>query len=136
MLKNYFRFKYKQFILVFIFITMSTSLRVQTTLSTGDIAFTGYIAGNLATPFLGIETIAREVNLSPSKLKTDFKLVYGTSMLQYHIEKKMHLAMQLILNTDMQIKSITQEVGCDGPCKFTATFKKRFGKLPSEVRKF
>jgi AraC-like DNA-binding protein len=92
------------------------------------------IATNLTTTFLGIEAIARIVNLSPSKLKIDFKLVYGTSLLQYSIDKKMNLAMQLILNTDLQIKNIACEVGYESHSKFTAAFKKKFGKLPSEVR--
>ncbi len=92
------------------------------------------ISANLTTPFVGIDTIAKAVHLSSTKLKMDFKIVYGTSILQYHINKKMELAMQLILNTEMQIKNITHEVGYDSPSKFTATFKKKFGKLPSEYR--
>lgn len=92
------------------------------------------ITSNLTTAFVGIDTIAGKVNMSSSKLKADFKLVYGTSMLQYNIEKKMQLAMQLILNTDMQIKNITQEVWYGSHSKFSATFKNKFGKLPSEVR--
>jgi AraC-like DNA-binding protein len=92
------------------------------------------ISSDLAAPFMGVDAVAKAVHLSSTKLKMDFKLVYGTSMLQYNIEKKMHLAMQLILNTDMQIKNITQEVGYDSPSKFSAKFKKKFGKLPSEVR--
>ena len=94
------------------------------------------ITDNLATTFLGVEEIANQVNMSPTKLKNSFKAVYGTSMLQYHISKKMLLAMQLIQNTDMQIKNITNEVGYESPSKFAATFKKQFGKLPSEVRSF
>jgi AraC-like DNA-binding protein len=92
------------------------------------------VSNNLTAPFLGIDAVSRIVNLSPSKLKTDFRLVYGTSLLQYNIDKKMNLAMQLILNTDMQIKNITLEVGYESHSKFSAAFKKKFGKLPSEVR--
>lgn len=64
----------------------------------------------------------------------DFKLVYGTSILQYNIDKKMQLAMQLIINTNMQIKHIAQEVGYESSSKFSACFKKKFKKLPSEFR--
>jgi AraC-like DNA-binding protein len=39
-------------------------------------------------------------------------LVYGTSILQYNIDKKMQFAMQLLLN-NMQIKHIAFEVGYD-----------------------
>lgn len=94
------------------------------------------IMDNLTTSFLGVEAIAEAVNMSPTKLKVSFKAVYGNSMLQYHISKNMLLAMELIQNTDMQIKNITREVGYESPSKFAATFKKQFGKLPSEVRNY
>ena len=42
--------------------------------------------------------------------------------------------MQLILTTDMQIKHISQEVGYESHSKFSAVFKKKFDKLPSELR--
>ncbi len=92
------------------------------------------ISRDLAIPFLGIDAIAKKLNLSPSKLKTDFKLVYGSSILQYNIDRKMQLAYQLILNTNMQIKSVALEVGYDNPSKFAASFSKRFGRLPSTFR--
>jgi AraC-like DNA-binding protein len=92
------------------------------------------ISRDLALPFLGIEAIAQKLNVSPSKLKMDFKLVYGTSILQYNIDKKMQFAMQLLLNTNMQVKHIALEVGYDSHSKFSAVFKKKFGELPSESR--
>lgn len=92
------------------------------------------ISRDLAMPFLGIEAISKRLNLSPSKLKMDFKAVYGTSILQYNIDKKMQFAMQLLLTTNMQIKHIAIEIGYDSHSKFSAAFKKRFEKLPSELR--
>ncbi|MDO3694787.1 AraC family transcriptional regulator [Wenyingzhuangia sp. chi5] len=92
------------------------------------------ISINLNEPFVGIEIIAKKLNISPSKLKTDFKSVYGTSIMQYHIQKKMDFAKQLILNTDLQIKYIAQEVGYESKSKFSIAFKKKHGKLPSEIR--
>jgi AraC-like DNA-binding protein len=50
-------------------------------------------------------------------------LVYGTSILQYNIDKKMQFAMQLLLN-NMQIKHIAFEVGYDNHSKFSAAFRK------------
>ncbi|NIJ45504.1 AraC-like DNA-binding protein [Wenyingzhuangia heitensis] len=92
------------------------------------------ISSNLERPFIGIDVIAKKLNISSSKLKKDFKLIYGTSMLQYNIDRKMKFAMQLILSTDMQIKKIAQEVGYDNHSKFSAAFKKKFQKLPSDIR--
>lgn len=92
------------------------------------------ILHNLHLPFVGIECIANDVNTSPTKLKSNFKAVFGFSMLQYHKEKNMLLAMQLIQNSDILIQNIAAIVGYDCASKFAANFKKRFGKLPTEVR--
>ena len=92
------------------------------------------ITTNLSEQFGGIDALAEKLDISPSKLKCDFKSVYGVSILQYIIEKKMELALQLLQNTAMQVKQIAIEVGYDSPSKFSATFKKRFNKLPSDLR--
>lgn len=87
----------------------------------------------ITNAFLGIEYIAEKVGMSPTKLKLTFKLIHGISMMQYHKEKKLLLAMQLIQDTDMQIKNIALATGYKSSSKFTANFKKRFGKMPSEI---
>jgi AraC-like DNA-binding protein len=92
------------------------------------------ISKDLAISFIGIDAIANKLNISPTKLKTDFKLVYGTTILQYNIDRKMQLANQLLHNTNMQIKAIALEVGYDNPSKFAVAFEKRFGQLPSVFR--
>jgi AraC-like DNA-binding protein len=92
------------------------------------------ILDNLNLPFVGIEKIASDVLLSPTKLKSNFKSVFGLSLLQYHKEKNMLLAIQLLENSGMQIKNIATSIGYESSSKFTVAFKKRFGILPSEVR--
>jgi AraC-like DNA-binding protein len=93
------------------------------------------ILHNLNTAFIGVEKIARAVNLSPTKLKIVFKSVFGFSMLQYHKEKNMLLAQQLIRHSDIQIKNIAAVTGYTSSSKFTAAFKKRFGILPTDTWK-
>jgi AraC-like DNA-binding protein len=92
------------------------------------------ILHNLHLPFVGIESIAKDVNTSRTKLKSNFKAVFGFSMLQYHKEKNMLLAMQLIKNSNIHIQIIATVTGYDSAGRFASSFKKRFGKLPSEVR--
>lgn len=92
------------------------------------------LLSNLHLPFLGIEHIAKEVNTSPTKLKINFKIVYGYSMLNYHKEKNMLFAKQLLTNPDISIKDIANITGYNSSSRFAASFKKRFGILPSEVR--
>ena len=90
---------------------------------------------HLSTPFIGVHAIAEEINMSPSKLKADFKTVYNFSMLQYHKEKNIVLARQLIIKTDAKIQLIAQLTGYDSASKFSAAFKKRFNILPLLLRK-
>ncbi len=92
------------------------------------------ILQNLSTRFIGVGAIAKAVNISPTKLKVIFKFVFGFSMLQYHKEKNIILAKQLIEKSDMQIKNIATTVGFESSNKFSAAFKKRFGILPSDIR--
>ena len=88
----------------------------------------------ITNPFLGVEFIAQKVGMSPTKLKLTFKSVHGVTMMQYHKEKKLLFAMHMIQNTDIQIKNIALATGYKSSSKFTANFKKRFGKMPSEMR--
>jgi AraC-like DNA-binding protein len=92
------------------------------------------ILKNLMNPFIGVESISKAVNICPTKLKIIYKSVFGFSMLQYHKEKNMLLAMQLIKKTAMQIKNIALLTGFENANKFTAAFKKRFNELPSAIR--
>lgn len=92
------------------------------------------ILHNLQSAFLGIDKIADEVNTSPTKLKANFKIVFGFSMLQYHKEKNMLLAKQLLQNSEVEIQIISAITGYESASKFTAAFKKRFGELPSVFR--
>ena len=89
---------------------------------------------HLNMPFIGVKAIASIVNMSATKLKTDFKAVFGFSMLQYHKEKNMLLAKQLIINSTAKIQHIVQLTGYESASKFSASFKKRFGNLPTAFR--
>jgi AraC-like DNA-binding protein len=94
------------------------------------------ILKNLSKSFVGVEQIAAAVNLSPTKLKTAFKMVFGLSMLQYHKQKNLQLAEQLVLNSEIPIKYIAAITGYESSSKFAAAFKKNFAILPSELRSF
>lgn len=92
------------------------------------------ILKNLRYPFRGIENIAREVSMSPTKLKVNFKTVFGFSMLQYHKERNLLLGLQFIEKTQISIQDIAVLTGQESAGRFAAAFKKRFGVLPSEAR--
>jgi AraC-like DNA-binding protein len=92
------------------------------------------ILDNLHLPFIGIEYIAKELKISPTKLKSNFKEVFGFSMLQYYKEKNLLRAIQLIQNSDIHIRNIAKVTGYTNASKFATNFKKRFGELPYKAR--
>ena len=94
------------------------------------------ILQNLSKPFIGVDKIAKKVNLSETKLKVAFKMVFGLSILQYHKQKNLQLAEQLIKNSEIPIKFIAAITGYPSSSKFTAAFKKNYTILPSEMRNF
>lgn len=117
-----------------------TDNRIQDNVSLNNNSYTAVIMAekiltqNLHLPFKGIESIAREVNIAPTQLKSWFKIVYGRSMLQYCKEKNLILALQLLKKSKVDIKDISIFTGYSSASRFAATFKKRFNILPSKAR--
>lgn len=89
---------------------------------------------NLTAFFPGIESLAQAVNMSPTKLKTTFKAVFGSTLFQYYQLKQMELARELVERKEMSIKEIALSLGYESPGKFAAAFKKHHSFLPSYLR--
>src|SRR5262249_31627854 len=90
---------------------------------------------NLQQPFAGVEAMAKIAGMSPSKLKAIFKSVFGFSMLQYHKEKNLLFARQLVQRSPVQIKMVAAVAGYQTVNKFSAAYKKRFGIVPTADRR-
>jgi AraC-like DNA-binding protein len=89
---------------------------------------------SLHQPFAGVEALAKTAGMSPTKLKAIFKSVFGLSMLQYHKEKNLLFARQLVQRSPVQVKIIAAIAGYKTVNKFSAAYKKRFGLLPTADR--
>lgn len=93
-----------------------------------------YLKENLKTGFPGIDFLSDLVNTSPTKLKVDFKLMYGKTIFQFFKEKQMELAFQMLKCSDTQIKNIATTFGYENTSKFASSFKKYHKILPSQLR--
>lgn len=91
------------------------------------------LTDTLYKSFPGIDTIAREVHMSPTKLKNSFKQVYGKPLYQYYQEKQMYIALEMLKNKQSTVKEIAYIFGYENPANFTTAFKKVHNILPSEV---
>lgn len=80
-----------------------------------------------------ISNLSRTAAMSPTKLKKDFKALYGLPVYEYYQKNRMMRAKQLLLEGRYAIKEVGMMVGYTNLGHFAASFKKEFGILPSEM---
>lgn len=94
-----------------------------------------YLLENLQTKFIGIDALSTMFRVSPTKLKHDFKNVFGQSIFSYFQSKQIELAKVILLEGNRSIAEIASAFEYNNPSKFSKTFKKITGFLPSEFSK-
>lgn len=92
-----------------------------------------YLTANLLNKFPGIEQLSKKFNVSPTKLKQNFKLNYNTSIYQYFQDKQMELAFNYLKNQKLLVKDVSQIFSYQNVSKFSSAFKKKHNILPSEI---
>jgi len=80
-----------------------------------------------------INYLSRLCAMSPTKLKTDFKKLYGMPIYEYYQKNRMQRAKSLLLEGKHSIKEVGIKVGYSNLSHFAGSFKKQFGVLPSEL---
>ncbi len=85
-------------------------------------------------PLRRIEELAREFNLSHSRLEHLFKQETGVSLGQLLTEQKLGRAAHLLLHTNMRIKEIAHAVGYEHTSSFIRAFERHFMQAPRLYR--
>lgn len=80
-----------------------------------------------------IADLSKIAAMSPTKLKKDFKTVYGLPIYEYYQKNRMQKARELLQKENCAIKEAGIMVGYTNLGHFAAAFKKEFGVLPSEM---
>jgi AraC family transcriptional regulator of arabinose operon len=86
-------------------------------------------------PTVDVSTLARLVNLSPSRLQHLFRENLGMAIRDVVAEQKLQKAARLIVFTDMRIKEITFELGYEHSSSFVRAFRKRYRTAPQTYRR-
>ena len=87
----------------------------------------------LAEPF-NLDTHARSVNLSPSRLSHLFRTETGVSPLRYLRNRRMERAGVLLERTFLSVKEVMVLVGCNDPSHFSRDFRRYHGVAPRQWR--
>lgn len=80
-----------------------------------------------------ISQLAKMVSISESKLKKDFKIIYGVPVYEYFQKIRMQTAKDKLLSGEHSVKEVAMELGYSNLSNFTIAFKKEFGLLPSKL---
>ncbi|MFT6202421.1 MAG: AraC-like DNA-binding protein [Spirosomataceae bacterium] len=79
-----------------------------------------------------LDLLASEIGLSKTKMCSLFRILYGTSINIFHQRRKFKKACELLIETDMSIKEISQHLGFKNQGYFSKVFKRQIGIIPSD----
>lgn len=80
-----------------------------------------------------IAALSKIAAMSPTKLKRDFKAMYGLPIYEYYQKNRMIRAKSLLLEGRYAVKEVGIMVGYSNLGHFAGSFRKEFGLLPSEI---
>lgn len=89
---------------------------------------------NFATP-IRIRQVAEELNVSESRLSSQFREHFGLSPKHYLTRLRQRQAERLLLNSSLSIKEISQRTGYSAPQYFIREFRKERGCPPGVWRR-
>jgi AraC-like DNA-binding protein len=78
--------------------------------------------------------LAKASAVSRSLLDERFRLVIGRSPIRYLTDWRMHLARELLVNSDVAVGGVARRVGYDAEEAFSRAFKRAYGSSPSMWR--
>jgi len=82
-----------------------------------------------------MEQIAQEVNVSVFHFQRTFSILTDMSIADYIRRRRLTLAAQELINTDIKIIDLAYKYGYDSPEAFTKAFRKQHHVTPSDARK-
>jgi two-component system response regulator YesN len=83
---------------------------------------------------VSLESMAKQLRLSPSYCSNMFKQVTGTCFSEYLIRLRISKAKQMLLETDDKISDIARKAGFHDAAYFNKVFKRETGVTPNTFR--
>jgi AraC-like DNA-binding protein len=83
-----------------------------------------------------LPALATQLGISESRLKSGFKAMNGTTVMQYCINKRIEAARLLLKENRHSISEIGEIVGYEDHSAFSRAFRRHVGRTPKEWRRF
>src|SRR6201990_1706307 len=81
-----------------------------------------------------VDDMARAAGLSRAHFSREFKKAFGESPHGYLLTRRLERAAALLRNTDRSVAEVCLDVGLTSVGSFTTSFKRPFGRTPTEYR--
>src|ERR1700712_2303446 len=83
---------------------------------------------------VGVEQMAAAAGLSRAHFSREFRRAFGEAPHGYLLTRRLERAAALLRTTDRSVAEVCLDVGLTSVGSFTTTFKRTFGKTPTEYR--
>jgi AraC-like DNA-binding protein len=93
-----------------------------------------YLQNNLNNP-CSLINLAHHVGTNEFTLKRGFKELFGTTVFGFWNDIKMAQAKQMLTEQQMTVGEVSFQVGYKDQRHFSAAFKRKYGILPSQLKK-
>jgi AraC-like DNA-binding protein len=80
-----------------------------------------------------VEELGKDVGMSRSNLFRKIKAITGQTPIEFIYFVRLKRSMELLLERKLNVSEIAYEVGFKNPSSFSKSFKKQFGKSPSQL---
>jgi AraC-like DNA-binding protein len=90
-----------------------------------------YLSQHYASPPT-IPQLARMVGMNQTKLKAAFKQLLNVTIYEYVLQRRMEVAVQMLVEAELSVAEIAYRVGYDYPANFSCAFKRYYGRLPRD----
>lgn len=84
---------------------------------------------------ISIDDVAARLHMSPCWYIKNFKQIIGMTPMQYIVSKRLSMAKNLLISSNLPLSEISEMIGYDNPLYFSRLFKKHSGITPSDYRK-
>ncbi len=93
-----------------------------------------YVNANCLNQDISLEMAADNFEMSIYTFSTLFKKTVGSGFREYIVKRRLDCAKELILTTDMTVKSVAAQVGFGDVSYFIRVFKNNFGVTPTQMK--
>ena len=113
-------------------------MKLEVNISREDIEKVMEVEKTLLSDFSAAPTItelSRKIGVSPSKLKKQFRDMYGLPPYEYFQQHRMQKAKEMLSSSNLTVKEVGKSLGYSNLSNFTLAFRKVFKINPGELRK-